>query len=175
MVGSPPQIETTGAPHSSMAAMHCSTVNISLIVDLYSRMRPQPVQVKLQACSGSSIITSGNLSSPRIRLPTRYLVSLAVSFRGNLIRSPGSHCAARAPRLNHQAAVLRRALQDVAVARQRIQREIDSVQVVFQIENAREARAGELLLVPGAVPILLLDQVRSGTPDALLGVLASGE
>src|SRR6267378_6109724 len=97
MVGSPPQIETTGAPHSSIAAMHCSTVNISLIVDLYSRMRPQPVQVKLQACSGSSIITSGNLSSPWIRLPTRYLVSLAVSFRGNLIRSPGSHCAARAP------------------------------------------------------------------------------
>ena len=25
----------------------------------YSRMRPQPVQVRLQACSGSSIITSG--------------------------------------------------------------------------------------------------------------------
>ena len=29
-------------------------------VDSYSRMRPQPVQVRLQACSGSSIITSGN-------------------------------------------------------------------------------------------------------------------
>src|SRR2546422_2587644 len=39
--------------------------------------------------------------------------------------------------------VLRRALQDVAVARQRIQREIDSVQVEFQIENAREARSEE--------------------------------
>ena len=25
----------------------------------YSRMRPQPVQVRLQACSGSSISTSG--------------------------------------------------------------------------------------------------------------------
>src|SRR5713101_10154161 len=60
MVGSPPQMETTGAPQSSMAAMHCSTVSISLIVDLYSRIRPQPVQVRLQACSGSSIRTIGN-------------------------------------------------------------------------------------------------------------------
>src|SRR3989442_9867205 len=97
MVGSPPQIETTGAPHSSIAAMHCSTVNISLIVDLYSRMRPQPVQVKLQACSGSSIITSGNLSSPRARLPTRDLVSMAIRFIGNLLPSSGSHFTPRAP------------------------------------------------------------------------------
>ena len=31
-----------------------------VMVDSYSRMRPQPVQVRLQACSGSSISTSGN-------------------------------------------------------------------------------------------------------------------
>src|SRR5258708_28127779 len=37
--------------HSSEAATHCSTVIISLIVDLYSRIRPHPVQVRLQARS----------------------------------------------------------------------------------------------------------------------------
>ena len=35
-------------------------VSFSLIEVEYSRMRPQPVQVRLQACSGSSISTSGN-------------------------------------------------------------------------------------------------------------------
>ena len=29
------------------------------MVDSYSRIRPQPVQVRLQVCSGSSISTSG--------------------------------------------------------------------------------------------------------------------
>jgi hypothetical protein len=57
--GSPPQIETTGAPHSSTAARHSSSGTRSVMVDSYSRMRPQPVQVRLQACSGSSISTMG--------------------------------------------------------------------------------------------------------------------
>ena len=57
--GSPPQIETTGAPHSSTASRHSSSGTRSVMVDSYSRMRPQPVQVRLQACSGSSISTMG--------------------------------------------------------------------------------------------------------------------
>src|SRR5579863_9208028 len=48
-----------GAPHSSTALRHCSKVKRELMLDSYSRMRPQPVQVRLQACRGSSIITSG--------------------------------------------------------------------------------------------------------------------
>ena len=59
IMGSPPQIETTGAPHSSTAARHSSSGTRSVMVDSYSRMRPQPVQVRLQACSGSSISTMG--------------------------------------------------------------------------------------------------------------------
>ncbi len=70
-MGSPPQIETIGAPQSSTAARHSSTVSISLMVDLYSRMRPQPVHVRLQACNGSSIITSGNFLSPLSPLRVR--------------------------------------------------------------------------------------------------------
>src|ERR1700730_12852066 len=87
-MGSPPQMETTGAPHSSEAVTHCSTVIISLIVDLYSRIRPHPVHVRLQACKGSSIITIGNFSVPRIRWVAIYFARFAVIFNGYLINSP---------------------------------------------------------------------------------------
>ena len=50
IIGSPPQMETMGAPHSSTAARHSSSGTRSVMVDSYSRMRPQPVQVRLQAC-----------------------------------------------------------------------------------------------------------------------------
>src|SRR5713101_856402 len=87
-MGSPPQIETIGAPHSSTAFRHCSTVSISLMVDLYSRMRPQPVHVRLHACSGSSIITSGNFSAPPMLFFARYPAMLAVKLKGTLIHYP---------------------------------------------------------------------------------------
>src|SRR6266853_4934954 len=96
-MGSPPQMETTGAPHSSEADRHCSTVIISLIVDLYSRIRPHPVHVKLQACKGSSIITIGNLSAPRRRWVATYFARFAVIFNGYLISSPGLLIADRIP------------------------------------------------------------------------------
>src|SRR5213594_808187 len=82
-------METIGAPHSSSAFKHCSTVSFSLMVSTYSRIRPQPVQVRLQACRGSSIITSGNFSRPRRRLPAMYVDMRAVRLIGNLtILSP---------------------------------------------------------------------------------------
>src|ERR1700690_3168612 len=87
-MGSPPQRETIGAPQSSTAFKHSSTVNISLMVDLYSRMRPQPVQVRLQACNGSSIITSGYFSAPLIFLLVRYPAMLVVKLKGTLIHYP---------------------------------------------------------------------------------------
>src|SRR5690242_20446662 len=86
-MGSPPQIETMGAPHSSAAWRHCSTESFSLMVSAYSRIRPQPVHVRLQACRGSSIITSGNFSTPRSLLPAMYLDMLAVIVSGNLTTS----------------------------------------------------------------------------------------
>src|SRR5258708_27597253 len=96
-MGSPPQMETTGAPHSSEADRHCSTVIISLIVDLYSRIRPHPVHVRLQACKGSSIITIGNFSAPRRRWVAIYFARFAVIFNGYLINSPGLLIADRIP------------------------------------------------------------------------------
>src|SRR5579883_733408 len=85
-MGSPPQMETMGAPHSSTAARHCSTVSLSLIVDLYSRIRPQPVQVRLHASKASSIITSRNFSLPPSRLPPIYFARSTVIRSGNLIK-----------------------------------------------------------------------------------------
>src|SRR5579864_5520285 len=91
MRGSPPQIETIGAPQSSTALRHSSTVSISLIVDLYSRMRPQPVHVRLQVCRGSSIITRGNFFSPLRLFLVRYPAILAVKLSGTLIHYPHVH------------------------------------------------------------------------------------
>src|ERR1700680_4590681 len=68
--------------------MHCSTVITSLIVDLYSRIRPHPVHVRLQACRGSSIITIGNFFVPRNRWLATYFARIAVIFMGYLIHSP---------------------------------------------------------------------------------------
>src|SRR5438270_133930 len=65
-------METMGAPQSSTAARHCSTLSVSLMVDLYSRIRPQPVQVRLQACRGSSIRTMGSLRWRARSLPLQF-------------------------------------------------------------------------------------------------------
>src|SRR6202011_1899649 len=100
-MGSPPQMETTGAPHSSDAVKHCSPLIISLIVDLYSRIRPHPVHVRLQAWRGSSIITIGNFSAPRKRWVATYFARFAVIFNGYLIHSPGLPNSDRIPEAAH--------------------------------------------------------------------------
>src|SRR5271157_4047385 len=92
-MGSPPQMETIGEPHSSTAFKHCSTVSCSVMVSLYSRMRPQPVHVRLQVWRGSSIITRGNFSTRRSRFPAMYLPNLVVMLSGNLIASSCFHSA----------------------------------------------------------------------------------
>src|SRR5688572_32432107 len=60
MSGSPPQMETIGASQSFAAARHFSSGTMSLRLVEYSRMRPQPVHVKLHVCSGSSCKTIAN-------------------------------------------------------------------------------------------------------------------
>src|SRR6266702_3636351 len=62
MSGSPPAIDTIGAPHSSMAASACSTGIRCLSTEAGSWILPQPAHARLQANSGSSSTISGNLS-----------------------------------------------------------------------------------------------------------------
>src|SRR5436190_2151598 len=57
MSGSPPQIETIGASHSWADARQSSRLIMSFRLVEYSRIRPQPVQVRLQVCNGSSCST----------------------------------------------------------------------------------------------------------------------
>src|SRR5437773_923571 len=85
MSGSPPQIETIGAPHSCAAARHFSSGTMSLRLVEYSRIRPQPVQVKLQVCSGSNCKTMANLGVLSSLCLTMWRVIFAVSARGKRI------------------------------------------------------------------------------------------
>ena len=62
MSGSPPAIDTIGAPHSSMAASACSTGIRCFSMDAGSWILPQPAQARLHANNGSSSTISGNLS-----------------------------------------------------------------------------------------------------------------
>ena len=64
MVGSPPAMDTIGAPDSLTAAMASSTGIILSSTGLYSRIRPQPMQARLHISRGSSMVTRGNLLLP---------------------------------------------------------------------------------------------------------------
>src|SRR5262245_185612 len=125
---------TIGAPASSTEARHSSTDSFSLMVDSYSRMRPQPVQVRLQACSGSSISTSGKRFTPDSFLRTMYAAMSVVRLRGN-----------------RMLFLVGRQAESAGVARQRHEREVQRVQMIFQVKHLGEAGAGERLLVPRPV------------------------
>src|ERR1044071_9716084 len=86
MSGSPPQMETIGASHSEALARQSSSDIMSLRLVEYSRMRPQPVQVKLQVCNGSSCRTMANLGVLRSLCLTMCRAIFAVSARGKRIR-----------------------------------------------------------------------------------------
>src|SRR5277367_1302492 len=85
MSGSPPQMETMGALHSMAEPRHSSRLIMSLRLVEYSRMRPQPVQVRLQVCNGSSWRTRANLPVFLILLVMMCRAILADSVKGNLI------------------------------------------------------------------------------------------
>src|SRR6185312_2200519 len=78
-------METIGASHSLATARHFSSGTMSLRLVEYSRMRPQPVQVRLQVCSGSSCRTMANLG---VRLTLCLIIWPAIfaeSAKGNRI------------------------------------------------------------------------------------------
>ncbi len=69
--GSPPAIETIGAPASSMAPTACSTGIRCLSSDAGWAIFPQPAHLRLQANSGSSSTRIGNFFLPRSRCSIR--------------------------------------------------------------------------------------------------------
>ena len=62
--GSPPAMDTIGAPHSSIAASACSTGIRCLRMVCGCWILPQPAHLRLQANSGSSSTISGNFLFP---------------------------------------------------------------------------------------------------------------
>src|SRR5580693_351575 len=78
-------METMGAPHSLAEARQSSKDIMSLRLVEYSRMRPHPVQVRLQVWSGSSCNTKANLGVRSILCLTIWAAILAVIASGNRI------------------------------------------------------------------------------------------
>ncbi len=74
-----------GASHSCAAARQSSSGIMSLRLVEYSRMRPQPVQVRLQVCSGSSCSTRANLGVRNNLCLTMWAAIFAVNASGNRI------------------------------------------------------------------------------------------
>src|SRR5579859_2986543 len=66
-------------------------------------------------------------------------------------------------------------LQQVAIPRERVQRKIIPVKVIFQIKDARETGARKLLFVPGTIGILLLEQVPHGVGHCRIVFVGRGQ
>src|SRR5580700_8701986 len=78
-------MDTIGASHSMAAERHFSSGTMSLRLVEYSRIRPHPVQVRLQVCSGSSCKTMANLGVLRSLCLMMWLAIFFVSANGKRI------------------------------------------------------------------------------------------
>src|SRR5579864_1175492 len=56
-------------------------------------------------------------------------------------------------------------LLQIAIPRERVQRKIVPIKVILQIKDTGKTGSGKLLFVPGAIGILLLEQVPHGLRD----------
>src|SRR5712692_2979613 len=87
MSGSPPGMLTMGAPHSSTARRHCSTVRCFLRICAGYWILPQPAHARLHRKRGSSIRTRGYRVRPRSFCLTTYPATVAIWEIGTLIDS----------------------------------------------------------------------------------------
>src|SRR5580658_375067 len=91
--------------------------------------------------------------------------------RGSAYAKLSSNCPARvahgkAFRSDLQAGEGRAALEQIAVTRQRVERETVSIEMVFEIEDPGKTGACEISLVPRTVGILIVDQPGDGAPGS---------
>src|SRR5437762_12885651 len=80
---------TIGASHSVAARRHFSRGTMSLSDVEYSRIRPQPVHVRLQVCSGSSCKAIANFGVLRSLCLMMWPAIFADRARGNRIGLSG--------------------------------------------------------------------------------------
>src|SRR3954462_7269481 len=90
MSGSPPALQTIGAPLSSIAPTACSTLMRRRKTCSGCWIFPQPAQARLHWNSGSSSRSSGNFSRRRTFCDTRYVAMRADCLIGTGNESPFS-------------------------------------------------------------------------------------
>ena len=86
-----------GASQSFADSRQSSSGIMSFRLVEYSRIRPQPVQVKLHVCKGSSCRTMANLGVRLILCLTICNAILAVSAKGNLITNQDRQSECQSP------------------------------------------------------------------------------
>src|SRR5581483_6043858 len=143
---------TMGAPHSSTESRHSSTLSLSLMVCEYSRIRPQPVHVKLQACKGSSMRTSGKRFSPDSFLRAMYPAMDVVRLNGKRMGFSIRHGLAAIDGGQTQT-------KSRSVAGKGHEREVKAIHVILEVEHLGEAGAGKMLFLPGAVGLLGREEI----------------
>src|SRR6187401_1216038 len=79
-------METIGASQSVAAVRHFSSGTMSLSDVEYSRIRPQPVHVKLHVCNGSSCKTIANFGVLRTLCLMMWPAIFADNANGNRIK-----------------------------------------------------------------------------------------
>src|SRR5262249_44090145 len=99
--GSPPAIETIGAPHSSTAATACSTGMRCFSTEAGCWILPQPAHLRLQANRGSSSMISGYFLTPLIFCFIRYVPSFPVRWSGIAMSSLPPYPRTGATALSH--------------------------------------------------------------------------
>src|SRR5664279_1418169 len=83
--GSPPGMDTMGAPHSSTARKHSSGERFCFRTCAGYWILPHPAQARLQRNSGSSISTSGYCFRPWMRCLRTYVATVHIWDTGTAI------------------------------------------------------------------------------------------
>src|SRR5260370_6467056 len=150
---SAPTIQTTGAELRRTASKQTSEES-NCKPETFDCEESSPLRVgEAEPATGERCRIRRWRGAPRKLLVARPSAKSAVSGRGNRIRRSKAAAHPEFIRQKFHRAKLSRSLQLVAKARQRVQWERIPVQVVFQVENARKAGAGEFVFTPRAVVV----------------------
>src|SRR5690349_5634261 len=78
-------------------------------------------------------------------------------------------------RANLESVKLLRVLLQIAVPRERVQREIVPIEVILQVKDARKTGSRKLLFIPGPIGILLFEQMPHSLADSRIIAIRSGQ
>src|SRR6202453_2921395 len=146
--GSPPGIDTIGAPHSSTALKHSSGERSVLRMWAGYWTFPHPAQARLQRNKGSSMSTSGYFFLPMTFCLSTYVATVQACETGTAI-----WCLLHQKSLRNPRALAKTSLRCgccygcflvhcALVRRQGQKREIIAVEMICEIKDSRETCSG---------------------------------